>query len=402
MTGTSKLFGAILLIAGTAIGAGMLALPVTTANYGFIPSIILFFVTWACTLLAALMMLEVNLWLPSGANLISMAEETLGRWGKIFSWITYLMLLYALMSAYLTGINAILQKETQALFDINFENWQTASFIIFILAILIFSGTKVADYVNRIFILGLVVAYFGFLGAAIPEINTTHLFQANYNHMWLTLPIIVTSFGYQIIIPTLRNYLSSNIPKLKRAVIIGSTIPLFIYIIWELLVIGVVPTEGKYSLSWILSTGQPGTGLTHALEYLLHKNYIVMLASMISFYVVATSFIGVSLSCYDFFRDGLHTRKTPGGRFIAIIPTFLPPLIFALVYPKGFIMALGYGGALVAILLLILPAVMAYSGRYIRKETTHYQTPGGKTAIFIVILFALGVIALEFLGNGGT
>ena len=399
MTGTNKLLGAALLIAGTAIGAGMLALPVTTATSGFIPSVILFLLTWFCTLLAALMLLEVNLWLPSGANIISMAEETLGQWGKIFSWLLYLLLLYALMCAYLTGINAFLQKHVLEFFHISFQNWQTASFIILILSVLIFSGTKTADYLNRIFILGLVIAYFGFLVAAVPEINPSHLIKTNYNHMFLALPIIVSSFGYQIIIPTLRNYLSSNIPNLKRAIIIGSTAPLFVYIIWEILVIGVVPTHGKYSLSWILSTGQPGIGLTTALKQLLHKPYLTTLASMISFYVIATSFIGVSLSCYDFFRDGLHTQKTPGGKFIAIIPTFIPPLIFALVYPKGFIIALGYSGALSAILLLILPAIMVYSGRYIRKETSHYQTPGGKFSIAFVVLFALAVIVLEVFGS---
>lgn len=402
MKGTNKLLGAILLIAGTSIGAGMLALPVTTASYGFIPATILFFITWLATLFAALMMLEVSLWLPAGTNIISMAEETLGKWGKFFSWLSYLLLLYALLSAYITAINAFTISQVADTLHVELKNWQGATVITLIMGLLIFSGTKVIDYFNRVLILGLVVSYFGFVFSALPEIKISHLKYANYHEMWFALPIIVTSFGYQIIIPTLRRYLSGDIPSLIRAVVIGSTVPLLAYIIWELFVMGVVPTHGKYSLSWILGTGQPVVGLTDSLQHLIHKGYISTLASMIGFYVVATSFVGVSLSCYDFFRDALHTRKTPGGKFLAVLPTFIPPLIFALTYPKGFMMALGYGGALVAILLLILPAVMTYSGRYIGKEETHFQTPGGKTAIALVVLFGVAVILFEFIGNGGT
>ena len=397
MTGKNRLLGAISLISGTAIGAGMLAQPIITAEFGFFPTVILFLITWLCTLLSGLMMLEVNLWLPSGANLISMAEETLGPVGKFFSWLTYLLLLYALIMAYLTAINASFIKLLLENFHLSLQPWQTASIIMAILSMLIFSGTKTIDYINRLFIIGLIISFFGFVGTAIPEINYSHLLFANYKGMWITLPIIVTSFGYQIVIPSLRHYLRDDIPQLRRAIVIGSTIPLLVYIIWEIIVVGVIPPLGKYSLSWIQSTGQPGLGLTIALEHLLNKNYITNLASMLTFYVIATSILGVSLSLYDFFRDGLHTRKTRGGKFIALLPTFIPPLIFALIYPEGFILALGYGGALVAILLLILPALMTYSGRYIRKEKSDFVTPGGKFSIALVIVFGISVIILQFL-----
>ncbi len=397
MIGKNKLVGAISLIAGTAIGAGMIAQPVVTADFGFFPTVILFLITWLCTMLSGLMMLEVNMWLPSGANIISMAEETLGPWGKFFSWMSYLLLLYALIMAYLTAMNAAFIKLLAEYFHLTLASWQTASIIMIILSLLIFSGTKTIDYINRLFMIGLIVSFFGFIGTAFPEINYSHLLIENYKGMWIALPIIVTSFGYQIVIPTLRRYLSDDIKQLRLAIIIGSTIPLIVYIIWEMIVVGVIPPLGHYSLSWIKSTGHPNLGLTVALENLLNKNYISTLASMLTFYVITTSLLGVSISLYDFIRDGLHTRKTRAGKFIALLPTFLPPLIFALLYPKGFILALGYGGALVGILLLILPALMTYSGRYLRNEKSRYQTPGGKFSIALVVIFGIAVIILQLL-----
>ena len=41
-----KLIGSILLIVGTSIGAGMLALPIATAQLGFGGSLILLFACW--------------------------------------------------------------------------------------------------------------------------------------------------------------------------------------------------------------------------------------------------------------------------------------------------------------------------------------------------------------------
>jgi len=92
-----KLLGSILLIVGTSIGAGMLALPIATAQLGFFGSLILLLICWFVMTAGALLLLEVNLWLPQNSNLISMAKATIGPIGQIVAWITYLLLLYYLL-----------------------------------------------------------------------------------------------------------------------------------------------------------------------------------------------------------------------------------------------------------------------------------------------------------------
>jgi len=77
MLQNNRVFGAILLITGTCIGAGMLALPVSTAQYGLLPSALLFVSCWLTMTFAALLILEVNLWLPHDSNMISMAHAKL-------------------------------------------------------------------------------------------------------------------------------------------------------------------------------------------------------------------------------------------------------------------------------------------------------------------------------------
>src|SRR5579872_3346282 len=99
----SKLIGGVLLVVGTTIGAGILALPVATAELGFWGSIVLLTGCWAMMTACAFLFLEVNLWLPPNSNLISMAGATLGKGGQAVVWTVYLLLLYSILSAYVAG-----------------------------------------------------------------------------------------------------------------------------------------------------------------------------------------------------------------------------------------------------------------------------------------------------------
>ena len=73
-----KQFGGILLITGNAIGGGMLALPLATAQVGFLDSSLFLIVCWGIMLAGGLLILEINLWFPPNSHLISMARATLG------------------------------------------------------------------------------------------------------------------------------------------------------------------------------------------------------------------------------------------------------------------------------------------------------------------------------------
>lgn len=98
-----RLVGAMLLVAGTCIGAGMLALPVVSSPAGLYYAVGLLLVCWVFMTLSAFLILEVNLSLQGEPSYISMAYATLGRWGGFTTWISVLGLLYALLAAYLAG-----------------------------------------------------------------------------------------------------------------------------------------------------------------------------------------------------------------------------------------------------------------------------------------------------------
>jgi tyrosine-specific transport protein len=95
-----------LLIAGTSIGGGMLALPVESALGGFIPSVFIYLICWALMASTGLLFLEVSLWIEGESNIISMAQKTLGWGGQLVAWLLYLFLFYSLTMA-VVGIMAV-------------------------------------------------------------------------------------------------------------------------------------------------------------------------------------------------------------------------------------------------------------------------------------------------------
>lgn len=392
----SPFLGAVLLVAGTAIGAGMLGLPVSTAVGGFVPAAVIFIVTWVVMLFSALMLLEVNLALPAGNNLISMAEATLGVWGKVLAWGSYLMLLYALDAAYLSGMSAMLHSVVMKTLSEAPAQWLIVVVFTLIFAGIVFWGTRVIDQVNRLFIGVLVVAYGLLVWQVAPHVQAAQLGSANWHAASLALPLIVTSFGFHIVIPSLRNYLGESQGTLRKAVLVGSCLPIVVYLCWEALILGVVPMDEAHGLLAMQVSAQPTVDLANGLRAQLHSAWIGLAFNGFTFCAITTSLIGVSLSLFDFIVDGLHLPAGNKGRVLAAMATFVPPMGFALFYPKGFLLALGYGGIFVAVLLIFLPAAMVLFGR--RKAVIpvdSYRAPGGSFAPCVLIAFAMLVIIVE-------
>lgn len=397
---TNRFLGSILLIGGTSIGAGMLALPVTTAMYGFFPSILLFVLCWLCMMTTGLLMLEVNLWLKPGSNIISMAQQTLGVSGRIVAWATYILLFYSLMAAYVSGMGDLVNKAVSTTFHFNISTGTGSLLLIILVGSAVYFGMHWVDYLNRAFFFGKFITYVAVVIAVSPFVSMPQLTPTHFNGAWLALPVIITSFGFQNTIPGLRVYLNDDVKKLRLAILIGSTIPLFIYILWEFVIIGVVPVEGKEGLLAILASGQPATGLGASLEHILQNNWILNLFKAFTLCAIVTSFVGVSFSLYDFLIDSFSIKRDKKGRTLALVMTFLPPLIFAFVYPDGFIFALGYAGIFVAILLGILPALMSWSGRHWKKIATGYRPAINRFMLVLIILFSLVILFSQVVTHG--
>lgn len=385
----SRQLGGILLVSGTTIGAGMLALPVLTGMAGFYPSVLLFVFYWLMSLLTAFLFLEVNLWFPKPVNLITMSRYTLGKGGSVATWILYLLLLYALTAAYLAASGPMFADFFMQLSDQTISKWVQPLPLLFIFGFFIFLGTKPVDYLNRSLMVALVVIYFIIVGLSVETINSDLFSQMDPRYLWASIPVVVTSYGFHIIIPSLTTYLNRNVKTLKRVIFIGSAIPLIIYLLWEYIVLGNVPVEGKFGLQESLEQGQIAT---YSLAHLLQNSWITFGARLFSFFAILTSFLGVGLSLTHFLEDGFKIKAGAKGKLLSASLTFIPPLFFVFIYPKGFILALDYAGIFVALLLGILPVLMVWKGRPKHEREALYTVKGGEALFFIPLIAYIFVI----------
>lgn len=388
----SRIFGGSLLVAGTCIGAGMLGIPVTTASGGFYPTFGVFLGCWAMMLITAFLMLEVSLWFKTDVNLITMASKTLGPIGAMVAWVTYILFLYSLMAAYTAGGSSIFAN---ALSPLGWSVGASTSLYVICFAMVVYFGARWVDICNRLLMLGLVLTYFGLTTLAAPKVDIQMLTQGRGVYLLSAFPVLVTAFGFHLLIPTLKNYLNNQAKALRIAIFTGSAIPFIIYVFWEAIVLGTVSLEGENGLLAIAQKN-PVVDLPLALSFILDNAWVSFFAKSFGFFALLSSFIGVALGLFDFLADGFKIPKSFKGRMVLALLTFIPPALFAFFFPRGFLFALSYAGVFAAILLVMYPALMAYRGRYQLNLSGEYQVFGGKGVLALAFLFGASVIVLQF------
>jgi len=324
-----------------------------------------------------------------------MARSTLGKGGEFAVWLSYVFFLYALMTAYTSGAAAFLDK---SLIKIGLPGSLSVWIIIFFFGGIVYLGTRYVDWVNRLLMTSLIATYICLLGHGLPKVELGMLSGGQSKYLGYAAPLLVTSFGFHLLIPTLKNYLNKDVKALRLTLFLGSLLPLIIYLLWEMLVLGIVPLGGDKGLIVMLhaeyEVGQQAiVGLTQLLSQLLENNHIGWLVGIFGLSTLLTSFIGVGIGLFDFFADGLHIRKTHRGKIGLASLTFLPPLLIAIFCP-GYLKALHYAGIFAVILLVIFPALMVWYGRY-KLHLKGYRVSGGKTWVLLTLIFGCGVIMLE-------
>lgn len=388
----SKLIGGVLLIVGTSIGGGMLALPISTAAAGMTNSIFFLIACWLIMTAGALLILEVNLRLPAGSNMISMAKTTLGLPGQIIAWITYLFLLYTLLAAYISGgtdvFNSLLHSA-----HIHMPDWITSVIFTLLFSFIIYSGIRAVDYVNRGLMFGKLGIYLLLVCIIMPHIDAPKLSGGSLKAITGSIMILISSFGFASIVPSLREYFNDDIQSLRRVIIVGSFIPLVCYIVWNAIIMGVIERDGPNGLLTLMNSDHAISGLTKAISIAVHSPWITGFFSFFTSICMLTAFLGVSLGLFDFLADGLNLRKNGSEGKCTLALTFLPPLAVVLFKPDIYLHALSYAGVCCVILLLLLPALMAWSGRRSGKNG-RILIPGGNVSLLVLGIIGIGLLFL--------
>ena len=381
----SKVLGSTLIIAGTTIGAGMLALPLASAGIGFSTSLAIMLVLWALMTYTALLMLELHQHAPANATLHTLANQFLGPKGKWVASVAMLFLFYALCAAYIAGGGAQFGQRIGQFTGLELSGPASTVIFTLIVGLIVTIGTRTVDHINRLLFTIKLVAMAVVLFFLAPNVTESYLLNMPLQQGLIVaaIPVIFTSFGFHGSIPAIVNYLDGDTRSLRKAIVFGSAIPLIIYLFWQVVTLGVVSQQ-------VLSESRGLGALISSLAEKIHFSQLSQVIGIFADLALLTSFLGVSLGLFEFLGDSINKNAQKQNRVLSALITFVPPMCFALFYPQGFIMALGYAAIALAVLAIFLPVAMVRKARISTfaqenaPEQEMYQVKGGKLTLALV------------------
>jgi tyrosine-specific transport protein len=349
------------LITGTALGGGILGLPVLAGTAGFLPSILcLFFVFVFMT--AASLLIVYTFDNSRATDFASLHNEKLSPFLKNLHAVVFLVTLYMLLVAYLSGITSVILYLLPQLKSVPYHTQiTTIAFFLFGTALVIYGG-KFMRKSNSFFIIFMFIAFIVLVLLTFKYIKPNNLQYTEWKQFPFVMPILVTAFGFQVVIPVLYQHslgMHSRKMILYSSLVLGSLLILVINLIWIIVVLGIVPVHstggGGVSIYYALKHGIP---ITVPLSKIANSPLLLTFAMLFTFFAIVTSYVGVGASLLNYI-EGLTKNYIKLSRFKCILLTFGLPLIFVFTYPQIFIKALSFvGGFGIIIISCIIPAII--------------------------------------------
>ncbi|MCK8563629.1 tryptophan permease [Yersinia ruckeri] len=384
-----SILGGAMIVAGTAVGAGMFSIPIVTAGVWFSGSVALLIYTWACMLISGLMILEANLNYPTGASFHTMVQDLLGRMWSSINGLSITFVLYILTYAYISAGGSIIAHTLNGIVGVG----QTSAGLVFaaIVAFIVWLSTRAVDRLSTILIGGMVITFIISVGDMYTHVQAEVLFNQNQSnasylpYALAALPYLLTSFGYHGNVPGLVKYYRKDSQSVVRSLLYGTLIALAIYILWQYVIQGNITRD---AFKVVIADGGNIGSLLKQMDSVSAGLITGQLLNAFSYMALASSFLGVSLGLFDYIADFFKFADDGIGRAKSALVTFVPPTIGALLFPNGFLYAIGFAGLAATIWAVIVPALMARATRRRFPQAT-YRAPGGKPMIGFIIAFGL-------------
>ena len=390
MTSKPSVTGGACIIASVCVGAGMLGLPSAGAGAWTSWSSLAIILTMIIMTVSGWMLLEAFKPYELTASFNSVTKDLLGHKINIFNNLTVYFVGGILLYAYITSSGLILS----GLLGINSQLASVLFVLVF--SCFVWHSTRAVDRISVVLIAFMVLSFvFGVSGLA-ANIDATMLFHSLTEELGQApyalamLPVALTSFGYHHSVASMRAYYGEE-QKAKQAILGGTLIALALYLLWLLSIFGNLP---RNAFGPIIAKGGDVDVLLGALASVIESRRVSNAINLFSMAAILSSFIGVGLGVFDYLADLFKFDNSRQGRAKSWGVTFLPPLLFSLLFPFGFVVAIGYAGAAATVWACIIPALLAKKSRELAPQGGGFKAPGGQPMVVAVILF--GVLTAIF------
>lgn len=351
-----KQLGAIFLLAGTAIGSGILSLPIVLAKFGIINTcLIMLFFAWL-TYLTAVIRSDLNLNMHAEATLKELGDDLqCPFWGRLGNFLL-IALHFALLAAYIPSFSSILCS----LCGDHITPTQMICYASIGIAFLFLFASDLIVQVNKFMFMALFSTLLLLIVYLLVRTPIAFVPQCATNialNDWTCLvPIVFTSFGLQGSIHSMTKFCQNDRDLIKNACFWGSLIPAIVYIVWTLAVLLIVANMDAAFFQTMLNDTSVDVGeLVAVLSKAADSTHIQVIVWFVSLFALLTSILGVGLALLDIFQRQQHLPKW--GVVSGIV--FLPALVAAFV-PNAFITILNVAGIILATLAIIVPVILAF------------------------------------------
>ncbi|PIN71811.1 hypothetical protein COV21_04125 [Candidatus Woesearchaeota archaeon CG10_big_fil_rev_8_21_14_0_10_45_5] len=363
----SPVFEAIATLVGCTIGAGILGIPYVVSRAGFLTGALCIIVLGAMIMMLNLFTGEIVLRTKGEHQLSGYAEKYLGRSAKRVMAAAMIFAIYGAMLAYIMKTGDILAMFLGGSAFVN-------SILFFsVIALLIYLGPKIIEDSETfmvIFFIAIIALIFAFSLGKISPANLSEFFPSK-----LLVPYGVVLFALMgmVAIPEIKEEIRGNEKSLKKALIVGSIIPIVVYFIFALSVVGVAG----------MNTSEASVGSIRA--YM--GNFPGILAAVFAVLAMSTSFLALGLALQEMYIFDYKKERL----FSWFITCFVPLGMFLLI--KNFIRVLSITGAVADGTIAILLVLIYIAAKEKGDRKPEYSLRFSKaTSVVLLLILTLGLV----------
>lgn len=369
----ASFLSAIAMIVGTCVGAGIFGLPYVISKIGVTIGILYIIILGFITLVVCLAYGEIVLRTNGKHQFPEYARIYLGPAAKKIAFASLAIGFYGALIAYLMEVSNFLQTLLSPYLGGSLNHYLIFYFLFVSLAIFLGLGMIAKlEKVLMFIMLGIVCLLIIF---GVPKIVVTNLSATNLNYLFLPYGVILFALSCSSAIPDMKNILADKKEKLKKAIIIGIIIPMIVYIVFSLIIVGIC--GGNTSESAIL-------GLQNSLG-----NKAMVVGLIFGCITMTTSFLTVGLVLKEVYMYDFKVNK-----ILAWIAVVLPPLFIVLMNFVSFIEIIGLAGALIGGIDGILIIKMFRKSKQIGQRKPEYELK--VSSFFTYLLYAVFILGIFY------
>lgn len=397
MFSNNKFIGSVFMVAGCAMGAGCLALPMLSAGPNFMFSSIFLILTGVLSYVIATLSLEIYLVYKNDVNTSSIVHNNFGHVGVVVSALVNGGLMYAILSVYMTGGADLLGKTVFPAIGLNLSPRLALILFLVVFLPIFFKGSdlvvKSNNVVFSIKVVSFLVAVFFGVAFVSPRIFNVDFTQSKY--VVRALPVFLTALWFHFLIPVIAKINKYDRKECRKIFAYGIAIPVVLYILWIGVMLSLIPRDGDGHTFFMLLSNHESVGTM--INFATHNNpnipHIMKLAiNLFSNVAMLTSFLTVGISTYDYIRDAFKIKQTTSGVWVNLALTMAPPAFFALFYPNGFVFILQQAAILLMVVNIIVLSCCL-------KEHHRLEVAPSKALLTGIIGIILILILLQVLDN---